>query len=420
MNQGAAFCDRIAARLNEAVSRVDGDDGRDEELEPYLRQLPWEESTEIDEDPQPKSLDVSARHQAPRLEPAGTGKSWMYANSRLPPHLPPLTVYMPTWRLLCMAARASQDVYQRPRSGEREDYIDADWRQGTKAMVLKSSPIDDQNLLVFAIRGSQLNAIDWLVNLRPAPTAPNGFLDDAGNACHAGFLSVARSMIAPVAARLRHLLEQDPSRASSSLLITGHSAGGAVAALLFMHMLSTTIESELSILTGCFKRVHCVTFGAPPVSFLPLQKPAGKRFEKSVFLSFINEGDLVTRFSDKAYVGSVARLLAAPAPKQQSALAKMSKQKLQSTALPPPLPARPPVALPRWPVPPATLSNAGRLVLLREKQSLQKQQGRPVTEAVSTSDQQLREVIFGDIAAHAMSVYKKRIDELAIAAVTGQ
>ena len=75
--------------------------------------------------------------------------------------------------------------------------------------------------------------------------------DDPGNLCHSGFLSVARKMVKPVAARLRSLLEEDPSRTSSSLLITGHSAGGAIASLLYSHLLAEEAGSELSILAGC-------------------------------------------------------------------------------------------------------------------------------------------------------------------------
>ena len=133
-------------------------------------------------------------------------------------------------------------------------------------MVIKSVPIDDMNTVVFAIRGSQ-TFMDWAVNLNSAPASPNGFLvthlppdlngdadepqDDPGNLCHSGFLSVARKMVKPVAARLRSMLEEDPSRAGCSLLITGHSAGGAVASLLYAHMLAKEVKSELNILTGC-------------------------------------------------------------------------------------------------------------------------------------------------------------------------
>lgn len=46
---------------------------------------------------------------------------------------------------------------------------------GTKAMVIKSIPIDDRNTVVFAIRGSQ-TFMDWAVNLNSAPTSPVDFL----------------------------------------------------------------------------------------------------------------------------------------------------------------------------------------------------------------------------------------------------
>lgn len=137
-------------------------------------------------------------------------------------------------------------------------------------MVIKSVPIDDMNVVIFAIRGSQ-TFMDWAVNLNSAPVSPSGFLvsfpalrvgrhglreltnekDDPGNLCHSGFLSVARKMIKPVAARLRSLLEEDPSRTSSSLLMTGHSAGGAIASLLYAHLFAEAVSSELSILAGC-------------------------------------------------------------------------------------------------------------------------------------------------------------------------
>ena len=46
---------------------------------------------------------------------------------------------------------------------------------GTKAMVIKSMPIDDMNCVVFAIRGSQ-TFMDWAVNLNSSPVTPKDFL----------------------------------------------------------------------------------------------------------------------------------------------------------------------------------------------------------------------------------------------------
>lgn len=58
-------------------------------------------------------------------------------------------------------------------------------------------------------------------------------------------------MIKPVAVRLRSLLQEDPSRTGCSLLMTGHSAGGAIASLLYAHMLGEQAGSELGVLAGC-------------------------------------------------------------------------------------------------------------------------------------------------------------------------
>ena len=83
--------------------------------------------------------------------------------------------YLPTYPLLCLAANYSQRAYTKPTGEEREAFVNADWRMGTKAMVIKSVPIDDMNCVVFAIRGSQ-TFMDWAVNLNSAPVSPTDFL----------------------------------------------------------------------------------------------------------------------------------------------------------------------------------------------------------------------------------------------------
>lgn len=253
-------------------------------------------------------------------------------------------------------------------------------------------------------------------------------------------------MIKPVAARLRHLLEEDPGRSKCSLLITGHSAGGAVAALLYSHMLATNpeTESELNVLTGCFKRVHCVSFGSPPVSLLPLTKPTTPSLRKSIFLSFINEGDPIAR-ADIPYLKSLLELCSRPAP-GQSCLNAATPQKLQplvsgfgkSTSslnvnkIKQPKPSKNvsvPGFAPVWPVPEATLSNAGRIVLLRnveryetlpkKKKQIQERMNEGVIAQIIT-DELLRGVIWGDLVAHMISLYARRIEILATNAVMGR
>lgn len=82
---------------------------------------------------------------------------------------------MPTFPLLCLAAQYSERVYTRPAGQEKEAHVEADWKTGTKAMVIKSVPMDDMNTIVFAIRGTQ-TFMDWAVNLNSAPASPDGFL----------------------------------------------------------------------------------------------------------------------------------------------------------------------------------------------------------------------------------------------------
>lgn len=223
-------------------------------------------------------------------------------------------------------------------------------------------------------------------------------------------------MAGPIATRLRALLAEDPSRMSYSLLITGHSAGGAVANLLYLHLLSESpmVQSNLTQLRGWFRSVHCVTFGAPPISIRPLQQPNSPGFpkSKSLFLSFINEGDPVTR-ADKAYIVSLLDLYVTPAPRLTLYRPSDNKNVPASS---------------HWHVPPATLSNAGQLVLLRDRGPLsspfiigpvRKPGGPPplprreLFEACVINDDQLRRVVFGDPVMHMMDLYARRIETLA-------
>lgn len=402
----------------------------------------------------------------------------LYANSRVPGDLPPLRLYINTWPLICLAAQYSRNVYLSPQNvHEKEVFVSADNRLGTKAMVMKSVPCDDKKTLVFAIRGTTLSIRDWCVNLDTSLVSPSGFLDDDGNLCHSGFLRVAKNMIRPIAMRLRTLLQENPNRAQCSLLITGHSAGGAIAALIFNHMLSS-VKSELSNLVSCFKRVHCITFGAPPVSLLPLTKPDSPKYNKYQFMSFMNEGDPVVR-AERVYMRSLVALLSSAPPavranrkppaskspyanlKQSISKLDLSLSKLELSSSPPrpdnkPSPpiqpkqpritfaqsASPPNSTstpPAWPVPMATLSNAGRLVIMRvpppPSQNVRKTSSSNLQRSSSilwekdnlsrvtahkVTDDQLRGVIFGDPTMHAMEVYLRRVDMLALKAVTAR
>lgn len=446
---GAALCDVISTKFDAVINSIDGERFSGQEQDLLIYDNPQQTSPGSSPPPgESRSQVPNAARQMVGKEKGSNhfSKVWMYSNSRLPPHLPPFKVYMPTYPLLCLAATYSERVYTPPRSKskETETHVPSDWRTGTKAMVLKSVPVDDMNTVVFAVRGSE-GFMDWAVNYNTAPSSPSGFLEDATNLCHAGFLYVAKKMIKPVADRLRVLLEENPARSNCSLLITGHSAGGAVASLLYAHMMSTKIESELSYLTGFFKRVHCITFGAPPISLRALQKPSDARHRKSLFFAFVNEGDPVPR-ADKTYVKSLIKLYTSPVPSasavaasinsmaklnlSQQVVAEPPKSRLKSSFVP--RLTRPSKAslqssttttattastssVPKWDIPASTLLPAGRLVVLRPQVG---RGGREVIEAVTVDEETFRKVVYGDPMKHQMRMYRERIEGIAVRAVT--
>lgn len=99
---------------------------------------------------------------------------------------------MPSYPLLCLAAQYSQRVYTKPAGKEREAHVDANWKMGTKAMVIKSVPVDDMNTIVFALRGSQ-TFMDWAVNVNSAPVSPGEFL--VSRFCFVAFHSIRLRML---------------------------------------------------------------------------------------------------------------------------------------------------------------------------------------------------------------------------------
>ena len=83
--------------------------------------------------------------------------------------------YIPSYTLLCLAAQYAEKVYEKPKGAERDVQVNAHWKTGTRAMCIKSVPMDHMDTIVFAIRGTA-TFMDWSVNLNTEPTPPTGFL----------------------------------------------------------------------------------------------------------------------------------------------------------------------------------------------------------------------------------------------------
>ena len=144
-------------------------------------------------------------------------------------------------------------------------------------------------------------------------------------------------------------------------------------------------------------------------------------------MSLINEGDPVPR-ADKAYVRSLLNLYASPAPGAQCIASlpvlkpckrKAKAKKATGTQSSAPSALATPVQAPVWKVPAGALSNAGRLVVLRED-TTSTTGAEDDVKAEITCDQELRGVVFGDPVMHMMKVYAKRVEVLATKAVTAK
>ncbi|KAF2497245.1 alpha/beta-hydrolase, partial [Lophium mytilinum] len=341
----------------------------------------------------------------------------LFKNSRLPPRLPSFSTSLPTWSMVCRAAKASHDCYDSQTLTRRGTYTPADTSKDIKAMIVDDQLIDDSRLVIVSIRGTQFRCLsDWAVNKAANAAKPVGFLDDEENACHAGFLQVTKAMVAQVAAQLQ---QHPASSERPSLLFTGHSAGGAVAAMLYSHMLSTSVNSELTALASQFPSINCVTFGAPPLSLTPLPT---RDHGCGVFLSFANEGDPVLRLSNAAYVKSLAKLLTASPPSSVVSATAAPPVKVVrrsrgtavvSRQVGPVAPPTPWEELPLWPTPPAPLTNAGDVVLLRDE-------GHGRAAASRVTPEELRDVIFADLAQHTIEMYIRRVKEVALTAMMGR
>lgn len=474
IDESTALYDAISSKFDEVLTLLDGEDYHNQDAQGRMSTVnvqPWQTKQHS---PPPQSeqrtrgnLQVG-RHSNGRQNTSSHAnqartavgssilmsdlyrKTQLYSNSRVQGSLTKVQFYMSTFPLLCLAVQSSAAAYDPPTGLSRKQtiHIPPSRLSGTKAMIIKSAPVDQLDVLVFAIRGSK-GIDDWRTNFANDPASPAGFIDDAGNLCHEGFLRCARKMVRPIAERLREMLQQDPKRAGCALLLTGHSAGGAVAQLLYMHMLSS-LKSELTDLKGFFRHIHCVTFGAPPVSLLPLQKPTTKAMQKSLFLSFINEGDPVAR-ADWAYLKCLMELYATPGPSppkgikvkpsggDKKALKGILKGGKSASTLAVnrtrptagnrtnSAPSTSSVdARPVWPVPRGTLSSAGKIVLLRTSRKPPSKDpkkggngnGEERIEARLATDQQLRGCIFGLLMMHKMDVYRERIERMAVGAVT--
>jgi Lipase (class 3) len=227
--------------------------------------------------------------------------------------------------LVLLAANSSRAAYSTPGPEEAPDssrllgsveQITAAARDGSiKASILVRQTTPTSSILTVAFRGT-VSLMDWLVNLdgdlEDATTflcsSPATNAEPAGPAisitAHKGLLRVAIAMTPTVCEKILNSVAAITNSTTSQkpvLLVTGHSAGGGVAALFTTH-----IRAQRREMLELFEAVHCVTFAAPPVlnSLAVAEAPS---LPSAMSLNIVNFGDIVPRAS-KEYVRSLLTL----------------------------------------------------------------------------------------------------------------
>ncbi|KAH8696933.1 hypothetical protein GQ44DRAFT_596436, partial [Phaeosphaeriaceae sp. PMI808] len=171
--------------------------------------------------------------------------------------------------------------------------------------------------LIVAVRGTKLRR-DHSVNLNGDGQEVGYFITAGDNGAdtpllaHAGFLHGAKALAPKLEQQMVQYIS-DASRSIDNVIFTGHSAGGAVSSLLFLHFLTTpwVTRSRSAPL-----KLSLITFGCPPTisvpmpSSLPIYTTSASPPSRIVIgqvLSFINEHDFVTR-ADAPYTNSLVDL----------------------------------------------------------------------------------------------------------------
>ncbi|KAF4966664.1 hypothetical protein FSARC_5653 [Fusarium sarcochroum] len=161
-------------------------------------------------------------------------------------------------------------------------------------------------VLVIAIRGSA-NKMDHIVNANSRAKATENFIHPAflsqpNLKAHSGFLNSAWALDSIVAEQVKKYVQSFKTESGEKphILFTGHSAGGAVSQLLYLHHIADQTLSESA-------RFSCVTFGAPPCVTTPVDLTLYQPTGRTLCINIINEFDVVTR-ADKPYILSLVDL----------------------------------------------------------------------------------------------------------------
>ncbi|KAK0640825.1 Alpha/Beta hydrolase protein [Cercophora newfieldiana] len=262
--------------------------------------------------------------------------------------------------------------------------------------------------LVVSIRGTSTIA-DHMVNMNGKPKDASSLITipdhDTPIKAHAGFLGCAEALIPAITAGISQILSLDTK--ISNIVFTGHSAGGAVASLVFLHFAFHPNPPPQIALS----KLSLITFGSAPTTAPSVTDLCKARPNIGLTLSIVNEYDMISR-ADGSYLRSIIDLY-----RSRSGLPPVSADAPATTAL-----DDMDTSEKAWPLPPPEYNLVGDIVVLRlrlidtpstnddETFSQAETLTAPVVRAVEVTPEEFSKLLFCDIGTHRRTAYLERME----------
>ncbi|KAH7168109.1 Alpha/Beta hydrolase protein [Fusarium sp. MPI-SDFR-AT-0072] len=312
--------------------------------------------------------------------------------------------------LLLAACRCACSVYK-PDVDPGGDLVPVISRTPSITGTVKATSIwksEDTNTLFVSIRGTSCKT-DHLVNFnRNQKDAASVFAFPGINEqvfAHSGFLACAATLLPWLTEEIIRQVTADKSL--KDIVFTGHSAGGAVAAMVFLHFVCH-FPSELSN-----AKFSLITFGAPPVTSTNITELAQVLPQTRHIYAVVNEHDLVPR-ADPGYIASIISLYRSAYGLPLSEFNNSTFTNAQGD--------RKQIAI--WELPPPDFYVVGNVIILRAKLDLNVLQSRPSHSSTDTntppqkldiiqmSQKEFGKLLFFEISVHKRKIYFNRLEKL--------
>ncbi|KAK0616945.1 Alpha/Beta hydrolase protein [Immersiella caudata] len=266
--------------------------------------------------------------------------------------------------------------------------------------------------LVVSIKGTS-TITDHMVNMNGKSKDASKLFKIPGQEtpvqAHAGFLSCAEALIPAITTGILQQLGLDTK--ISNIVFTGHSAGGAVASLVFLHF--TFLENPPPQIA--WTKLSLITFGSAPSTSRPLTALCKDRPNIGLTLAIVNEYDMIPR-ADGPYLRSVIDLY-----RSRNGLPLVSADASS-------LPIVEDADMKAWPLPAPEYSLVGDIIVLRlklmdasasnddETFSQAETLTTPTVNAVEVTHEEFSKLLFCDIGTHRRTTYLERMEMMGVQA----